>query len=1087
MISLETLTSYWKMGFKPVPLNELSKNPAIAWSEIYDNPDFWSIEKLTEHLYKFHNTATTFGQTHVTGSDGRKLYLYCLDIDSEEALKRVTTLLEQEWKPKTFVTKTQKDCGYHIYWFEHSDDKDPLSTEGCKKGFEFEIKCGKSLCTLPPSRHRDNPYFHYESVGQADKIMIADSLYERLINELLVECIKTRKGKSKKNYNVTEVSHNEDPLKQPHIASPDTKIADNIRTIDDRLDPYVTPSSNIPRKVLSDKQIERSVQYLIPYYQEKTRDKFAFGFSGLAYKEDIEELSAANILQSICTIKKDAETDSRLDTLHRTYIKGCETGSENITGRTKLKEVIIYVAGCDEEAAENIIQDLINIWSENAETKIKHNTAEHDDKNHQNNINKKQSSSVTGTLSQELIAAGIHCPTEYAISIINKTVKCDDSLVRAVFYAGCSTWTFDPLNLGISAPTSEGKTYTVTQVLQYFPHKDVKYIGSMSPKVIIRQDSILVDADTLKPIQSDIDVLKKQINKEKKENRKEELEQQLQDLMTNACPLIDLRGRIYVFLEPPDPELWQIIRPIMSHDKFVIDHPFVDSNTFQGIHVKSIKTLGYHTFIFCTAKDESKWEQWDEIVSRSLIMSPNMSSRKYIESTILSAQQIGLPTAMQEAIIRSRREVDLAQKCVLYLKDSISQTATLRREEEGPKNVLYEGYDFTYNNPVWIPYTEILGAALPAEKGTEMNTNRRLLLLLRVIALVKANQRYQFVFDSQTQTVAAPEDLTEALYIMQNSSGLPPYKVKFFNEIFYPLYQKKLEEQQIVSDIVIEVRPSGEEKSSKTIQKDTSATIASSSSVTLTANEICQYYNLKNPQTPINSDNLRKTYLNELVSAGWIEALDVRDGNTKKAYYPIVAPLGQEEEIKNRDITQETTESKIDPEFFIHHKINVPIDYIPLTENWLNIEVLRLWKCGIDISNGPYYSTSLTYANNSNHNNNGDPIQEKGQEVSPSIAAAIQFLDIEREEGEEKEGVEDENNNNDKNGSSTISNSNLSNNKRKKITMTQFVQRYNSPTDSLSRHFSRPIFSDSYNKIFGKIQYIGILPNNTITNSGNYY
>jgi predicted SpoU family rRNA methylase len=31
--------------------------------------------------------------------------------------------------------------------------------------------------------------------------------------------------------------------------------------------------------------------------------------------------------------------------------------------------VIIYVAGCDEEAAENIIQDLINIWSGNAEIK----------------------------------------------------------------------------------------------------------------------------------------------------------------------------------------------------------------------------------------------------------------------------------------------------------------------------------------------------------------------------------------------------------------------------------------------------------------------------------------------------------------------------------------------------------------------------------------------------------------------------------------------------------------------------------------------------------------------------------------------
>jgi hypothetical protein len=195
MISYETLILYCKIGFKPVPLNELSKNPAMAWSDIYANPNFWSEEKLTEHLDRFHNISTTFGQTHVTDSGGNRLYLYCLDIDSEQVLQRVTTLLEQEWKPETFVTKTQKDCGHHVYWFEHSGNNNPISTEGCKKGFGFEIKCGKSLCTLPPSRHRDNPYFHYESVGQADKIMTADGLYDRLVNELLPDCQKKRKEK----------------------------------------------------------------------------------------------------------------------------------------------------------------------------------------------------------------------------------------------------------------------------------------------------------------------------------------------------------------------------------------------------------------------------------------------------------------------------------------------------------------------------------------------------------------------------------------------------------------------------------------------------------------------------------------------------------------------------------------------------------------------------------------------------------------------------------------------------------------------------------------------------------------------------
>jgi hypothetical protein len=117
--------------------------------------------------------------------------------------------------------------------------------------------------------------------------------------------------------------------------------------------------------------------------------------------------------------------------------------------------------------------------------------------------------------------------------------------VRATFYAGCSTYTFDPMNLVIAAPTSEGKGRTVLQTLQYFPSKDVKFIGSMSPKVIIRQNSILVDAETLKPVMDDIRSLKRQIEDEKDEERRANLELQLEKIKGNSVLLIDLRKKIH--------------------------------------------------------------------------------------------------------------------------------------------------------------------------------------------------------------------------------------------------------------------------------------------------------------------------------------------------------------------------------------------------------------------------------------------------------------------------------------------------------------------------------------------------------------
>ena len=86
---------------------------------------------------------------------------------------------------------------------------------------------------------------------------------------------------------------------------------------------------------------------------------------------------------------------------------------------------------------------------------------------------------------------------DYVIKTAKKTVKSEDSLIRQLFYTGLSAYSNNPISIGIKAPTSEGKTYVVKEVImKFFPKKDVWVIGSMSPKVIIRQKGKLVDSDT---------------------------------------------------------------------------------------------------------------------------------------------------------------------------------------------------------------------------------------------------------------------------------------------------------------------------------------------------------------------------------------------------------------------------------------------------------------------------------------------------------------------------------------------------------------------------------------------------------------
>ncbi len=92
---------------------------------------------------------------------------------------------------------------------------------------------------------------------------------------------------------------------------------------------------------------------------------------------------------------------------------------------------------------------------------------------------------------------------EHIIETAQKTIKREDSLIKLILYTGLSTYTKDPLNLGIIAPTSEGKTYAVSEVIKFLPKQDVWIIGSMSPRVLIRDKGILVDEDN-QPIEKKI-------------------------------------------------------------------------------------------------------------------------------------------------------------------------------------------------------------------------------------------------------------------------------------------------------------------------------------------------------------------------------------------------------------------------------------------------------------------------------------------------------------------------------------------------------------------------------------------------------
>ena len=555
---------------------------------------------------------------------------------------------------------------------------------------------------------------------------------------------------------------------------------------------------------------------------------------------------------------------------------------------------------------------------------------------------------------------------EFLVRSIKKTVKCEDALIRQVLYTGFSTYVEDdPINLGILAPTSEGKTYAITESLQYFPDEDVLYIGQMSPKVLVRQKGILIDNKSSQPIEDKIqelrtkykDLVKKRgkltlKDKDEKENLNDEIDQvdeKMKELFNNSKTLIDLRGKILVFLEPPQHELWNLLKPILSHDKKEIEFPFVDKTANSNAETKDVVVRGWPSCIFCSAKDESKWEIWNEIKSRILVTSPNMVTKKYEESNKLISQCKGLPNLIQQQIIISDEDIETTKNCVMLIKQKINE---LKSQNKYGKISL------------WIPYYDLLQKELPANKGTDVRFAKKVFSLLNIVPIVKSNLRMVLMIEGESSIIANLEDLREVLAITQNFDGLPKFKAEFFNDIFYPCFTKKTE-------------PDSNNKAEADKSRKEEEIIA------VTTRELCDFYK-EIKKKPISTDNLKHTYLNQLINEGLIDYTGSKIDTRQNIYYPLVTA-----KISITSITN-PIDNYLPHSLPIYEKIITNI-----TKEWISHEIVGLVRYRLDegtLEEFDHYINDPERFQISDSNNSNCVLDEHEQKRDPLILNIDEFI-----------------------------------------------------------------------------------------------
>lgn len=224
-------------------------------------------------------------------------------------------------------------------------------------------------------------------------------------------------------------------------------------------------------------------------------------------------------------------------------------------------------------------------------------------------------------------------PVELIENYLDTKIKNDPLLVRQLLRIYFSAYTNEPINAGLLAPSSEGKTYATVEIAEIFPKDDVISIGRMSPTALIHAHGILVD-ESGKPIKDKLEKIRLDIfNAEADKDRKSvmQLKQILADMVATARTEVDLTHKILLFLDSPRPETYEILKPIISHDKKEIIYRTTKSD--GSLNVKETIIKGWPAVIVCSAKNEAKNEVWSEIASREIILHQTLMSQSIMKPT----------------------------------------------------------------------------------------------------------------------------------------------------------------------------------------------------------------------------------------------------------------------------------------------------------------------------------------------------------------------------------------------------------------------------------------------------------------------
>ena len=423
------------------------------------------------------------------------------------------------------------------------------------------------------------------------------------------------------------------------------------------------------------------------------------------------------------------------------------------------------------------------------------------------------------------------------IKSLGKEIREENDNIKQIILTILSAWTNNPQNVRILAPSGEGKTYLVTSCAGFFPQENIIILAKASAqsfKYTLSSKKVVENGpgnwqdydDAIKP-------LEEELSKTKDKEKKQELEDGIREIRDSACDLVDFTNKIIILVDSQSFELFESLKSTLSHDQQNIQSFSVNKTKSGTMKGQKFLFRGFPALIYCSAKDEQKKDETNEINTRFNTISLNASSKKYREMLKLEGLRSSLPKFIYDEEVISEEEIEQTKQKILEIIEKVKK-----------------------NDEIVNPYGEGLAELFAEDAGYRTRQSKVLNNNITVLTLANFDSRPKIIKDGVEIPISTRQDIEDACNLTKEQKEIQSYKIKYFNDHIKPAIQEDGKEKSLVT---------GKTKC-------------------LTVSGIVDVLSQKEKKVTVDRQRLQETILKPLVEHGFLEQFPDDDNLSRYVY-----------------------------------------------------------------------------------------------------------------------------------------------------------------------------------------------------------